>query len=132
MKEAKRWLSDAISIGMPHGFITPFAESATWFGGLLEQLLLQEYPDYFEIVISQWKSTCKNWLVFHNRFAKDNCTLILSLREYQIAIMAARGASNSVIAGHFHISEGRLKAIMHEIYGKLFIKSRKELAKYVL
>ena len=131
-EEAKRWLSEALSIAMPHGFITPFAESATLFGGILEQLLQQEYPDYIEAIINQWKNTCKNWLIFHNRFAKDNCSLILSLREYQIAIMAARGASNSDIAGHFHISEGRLKAIMHEIYGKLFIKSRKELVAYVL
>ena len=132
IKEARRWLSDAIAIALPSGFITPFAESATQFGGLLEQFLEQDYPDYYEKVLNQWKRTCKNWLVYHNRFTKDNCTLILSLREYQIAIMAARGASNSDIAGHFHISEGRLKAIMHEIYGKLFVKSRKELAAYIL
>jgi len=130
--EAKRWLREAMKIALPHGFITPFAESATAFGGLLEQLIQQEYPAYYDAVISQWKHTFTNWLAFHNRFTKDNVTLILSLRDYHMAQLAAQGIPNAEIAEIFHISVGRLKIIMHEIYGKLYVNSRKELAHYIL
>jgi len=130
--DAKRYLLDAMRIALPHGFITPFAEAATAFGGLLELCLEQEYPEYYDTIIDQWKRTFANWMTFHNQFTKDNITSILSLREYQIASLAVGGASYKKIADHFHISVGRLKTIMHEIYGKLFVSNRKELSQYIL
>jgi len=131
-EEAKRRLLYIMEIALPQGFITPFAESLTAFGGLFEQLLQQKYPAYYNVVINQWKRTYANWVTFHNRFTKDNITLILSLRDYQMAQLAAQGIPNAEIAEIFHISVGRLKIIMHEIYGKLYVNSRKELAQYIL
>ena len=133
--EVKRHLSEALKMALPHGFITPFAETVINFGGLLDQLLKQEYPEYYDAVINQWKRTIPNWITFHNRFTKGNITLILSLREYQIAQLVARGVPYKKIAEQFHISVGTLKNIMTIIYETLLIteKNRKrELAKYVL
>ena len=130
--EAKRWLLEAMRLALPHGFITPFAELITAFGGLLEQCLEQEFPNYYGAVIEQWERTWRNWITFHNQFTKDNITLILSLREYHIAVLAARRIPYAKIAKQYCISVGRLKNIMLEIYEKLFISGRDELAKYVL
>ena len=111
MDEAERYLRDALNIALPHGFITPFAETVTAYGGLLEQLLEREYPAYYDAVTKQWKRTFKNWIAFHNQFTRDNITSILSLRDYQMAQLAARGASNAEIAKRFHVSLGRPRSL---------------------
>lgn len=132
--EAKYHLLEVLKITLPHGFITPFAESITAFNGLLEACLEQEYPEYYDIVIEQWENTFVNWCIFHNRFTKDNLTLILSLRDYQIAQLVAGGVPYKVIAEQFHISLGTLKNRVNTIYEKLLIsgKERKrELRKYI-
>ncbi|HWR24016.1 MAG TPA: helix-turn-helix domain-containing protein [Feifaniaceae bacterium] len=131
-EEAGRWLLQAMRIALPHGFITPFAEIVSDLGGLMEQYLEREFPEYYDAVIEQWKRTIKNWITFHNHFTKDNITLVLSLREYHLAMLVARRVPYAKIAKQFNISVGRLKNIMLEIYEKLFISSRDELAEYVL
>lgn len=130
--EAKRWLKEAMCIALPHGFITPFAEHVSDFGGLVEQCLEETFPERCNAIISQWQCTVSNWIVFHNRFTKDNISFILSRREAHIAILVARRVPYAKIAKQFNISVGRLKNIMLEIYEKLYISSRDELAQYVL
>ncbi|MEL7604106.1 MAG: helix-turn-helix transcriptional regulator, partial [Bacillota bacterium] len=129
---ARHFLLSAMRICLPHGFITPFAETVTLLGGLVEQCLEQEFPNCYDAVIRQWKHVVKNWVVFHNAFTKENITLILSLREYHIAILVARRVPYAKIAKQYNISVGRLKNIMLEIYGKLYISGRDELAKYIM
>jgi hypothetical protein len=129
--EAKRWLLNAMHLALPYGFITPFAELVTALGGLMEECLEQAFPGYYDAVIGQWKRTWKNWITFHNQFTKDNITLMLTLREYHIALMVAHRVPYIKIAKQYHISVGRLKNIMLEVYGKLLISGRDELLKYV-
>ena len=78
------------------------------------------------------KQNCiDGFVTAHNQFTKDNLTLVLSRREYHIAQMVARRIPYAKIAQQQCISVGRLKNIVLEIYEKLFISSRAELAKYV-
>jgi len=128
---AKNWLLKLMHICLPCGFITPFAESLTALGSLVEQCLEQTFPTYHDVVIHQWKRTWKNWITFHNQFTKDNITLVLTLREYQIALMVAHHIPYTQIADQYHISVGRLKNIMMGVYDKLLISGRNELSKYV-
>ena len=130
--EARHRLLEAMRICLPHGFITPFAELLTDLGGLVEQCLEQEFPDYLDTIIEQWKRNTRNWIIFHNQFTKDNASLILSPREYHLARLVARRIPYEKIAKEHCISVGRLKNIMLEIYGKLYISGRDELAKYIL
>jgi DNA-binding CsgD family transcriptional regulator len=131
-EEAGRRLLEAMRVALPHGFITPFAELVADFGGLMERCLEEAFPDRRDAVIGQWERTVKNWIAFHNNFTRDNITSILSLREYHFALLAARRVPYAEIAEQFNISTGRLKNIMLEIYEKLFISGRDELARYVL
>ena len=43
-EEARQWLTEAMQICLPHGFIAPFAEVVTSMGGLVEQTLEQSFP----------------------------------------------------------------------------------------
>jgi len=131
-EEAKHWLLEAMRLAMPHGFITPFAEAMSDFGGIVEQCLEEEFPEQRAAVITQWNRTVINWISFHNQFTKENITLLLSLREYHLAQMVARRVPYAQIAKHYNISVGRLKNIMLEIYQKLLVSGRDELGEYVL
>lgn len=128
--EAIHWLTQAMNTTLPHGFITPFAESITALGGLVELCLKQSFPQYYDAVINQYNITWKNWVTFHNLFTKDNITHILTLREYHIAVLAAHRVPYAEIAKQYSISVGRLKNIMQQIYGKLLVSNRSELSKY--
>ncbi|MCX7715334.1 MAG: helix-turn-helix transcriptional regulator [Clostridia bacterium] len=130
--EARHWLLEAMRLALPHGFITPFAEVVTALGGLIEQCLEREFPACRDAVLEQWSRTWKNWIVFHNQFTKDNITLMLTLREYHLALLVAQRVPYAEIARQHCISVGRLKNIMLEIYEKLYISGREELAKYII
>ena len=134
-KEAKLWLLDVMDILLPHGFITPFAEHYLIFGGLMEQCITQKYPQYHKTVVSQAKDTLGNWFSFHNHFTKDNIRLILSMRDYQIALLVSRGVPYKQIAEQFHLSVGTLKNIMTTVYESLLITEnnrKRGLSKYLL
>ena len=132
MDDAKSYLLEAMKIYLPHGFITPFVETTIELKGLFEQCLEHEFPAYHPAITEQWKRTIPNWIDFHNRFTKDNITKILSLRELQIAKLITKRVSRVNIAKQFNISPGGLNNIIEVIYGKLFVTSRNELAKYIL
>lgn len=126
------YLLEALALGMPHGFITPFVENVATLNGLVEECVKQRYPYAYDALIAQWQYTWKNWAVFHNRFAQDNVTLLLTLREYRIATMAASRVPYAQIAQQECISVGRVRNILQEIYSKLFVRNRDELAALVL
>ena len=130
--EAKKWLLSAMRLALPHGLVTPFSENVTALGGIIEQCLEEEFPDAYKLVMEQWERTWKNWITFHNQFTKDNITLILSLREYHLAVLVARRVPYFKIAKQYGISVGRLKNIMLEIREKLFLSNREELEKFIL
>ena len=130
--EARHYLLEAMDLGLPHGFITPIAENVTTLGGLAEQCLAQEFPACYQAVLAQSERTSANWCAFHNQFTKENITLILTIREYHIARLVAQRVPYARIAKQYYLSEGRVKNIVQDIYGKLYISNRKELAKYIL
>lgn len=131
-EQGKKWLDRAADRALPNGFITPFAENILHFNGQMDRFLELHYKDYLIPIIQQNKKTMAHWIKFHNLFTKENITDLLTPREYQIALLAARDVPYAVIAGQQFISVGRLKNIMQTIYRKLGIHNRKKLASYVL
>ena len=123
---------NAMEKSLKNAYITPFAEALYQFGGLVEKLLEQYYPEWLNPVVEQSRRIFPNWVSFHNRFTKDHLTQILSGREYHIALAASKNVPYAIIAEQHGISVSRLKSIMREIFDKLNIKNRKELAQYLL
>jgi DNA-binding NarL/FixJ family response regulator len=56
----------------------------------------------------------------------------LAPREYQVAMLVARGLSNKEVAHQLGLSHGTVKFHMHQIIRKLGVKSRFELMTMVL
>ena len=132
MREAENYLTEALHICIPHGFVTPFAESAASLGELLEKCLARDFPEYRDVIAGQWQSSFANWMSFHNHFTQDNITAILSLRNYEIAQLASYGVPYAEIAERFGITVGRLKNILGGIYEELLISGRGELSALIL
>lgn len=124
-------LLQAMRANLPFGYLTPFVEQIPACGGTVERLLEREYPGFSKAVYRQWRDTFANWVAFHNRFTKNNITTILSRREYEIALLVSRRMPRKQIADRFYLSAGRLNNILTEIYAKLSISGRDELAKFV-
>lgn len=134
-EEAEPYLLAAMHACLPYGYLTGIAVNVPMAGGLIEVLLEREYPAQLAAVLELASRAVPGWFIFHNRFTKENITHILSPRDYQMARLVARGMPYAQIAKQFHVSEGRLKNLMHEICEKLFITGksrRKELAKFIL
>jgi hypothetical protein len=132
--EASIYLMGLMKDCLPNGFITPFAEHLLDLGGLLERLLEREYPEYYDAVTGLTKLVIPNWRTFHKRFAKDNISLIRDPREYQMALAAARGDTDTQIAERFHLASGTVSNYLKIVYEKLQITDkpyRKELVKYL-
>ena len=127
-EEAERWLTKALEIGIPRGIISPFAEFNTILEGMMDKLLHSRYPEYVKPITEYWKQSSRNWTMFHNKFSEDEIALMLTAREIQIAFKASKGIPNADIAGEFSISVGRVKNILSEIYTKVGVSSRIELA----
>ena len=130
--EAKDYLRGAMKKNLPHGFISPFAERLHPLGGLCELMLKQEFPEYYDAVVSQCERATRNWLIFHNRFTKDNIAYMLPIREYHMARLVAQGVPFKKIAAQFNMTYGAFNNRMQEIYQKLFIKGKTELPRLIL
>ena len=56
---------------------------------------------------------------------------ILTSRETEIATQLAKGQKNKEIARQLNLTEGTVKAHLHNIYEKLNLNGRLELVKYI-
>lgn len=72
-ERAREYLLEALALGMPYGFITPFAENVANLGGLVEECVKQQYPNAYDAVLAQWQKTWKNWAMFHNHSPGTMC-----------------------------------------------------------
>ena len=132
--DAEKYLSDLMKDCLPNGFITPFAEHLLLLNGLVERFLERDYPEYYDAVIGLTNRVIPNWRNFHERFNKDNISLILEPREYQIALASVRGDTDAQIAEQFHLALGTVRNYFQIIYEKLLITEkprRRELVKHL-
>jgi len=61
---------------------------------------------------------------------RDEAFGLLTPREVEMVRMVASGLRNRAIADHFQISEGTVKSHLHNVFEKLGLESRLELATY--
>lgn len=129
---ALRYIDRVAKPAIPHGFLAPFAEYLPGLGGLIETYLEQEFPAELRTVLKLAPQLWKNWMDFHNKYTKDNITTILSPQEYHVALLISRGTSYRDAAERLHLSQGRIRNIASDIYGKLYVRNKHEMAAFIL
>lgn len=126
------YIDRAAKLAVPRGFLAPLAEYLPGLGGLIEAYLEREFPAELQTVLKLAPRLWKNWMDFHNKYTKDNITTILSPQEYHVALLLARGTSYRDAAQRLHLSQGRIRNIASDIYGKLYVRNKHEMAAFIL
>lgn len=130
--QAQKQLVSSLKLGMPFGFIAPFADHLGTFGGMLDAVIEREYPQSHKAVTELWSNSFKNWIQFHNTFTRENITTILNQQEYQTARLITGGATYAQTAQRMNLSVSRVKNILADVYAKLCIQSKQELNDFIL
>lgn len=131
-EKAHDMLLHALSICMPHGFISPMAESISSLLGMGEKCLRKAYPQFLSLVLSLHRQLSPSWLEIHNMLTHEKITPLLTRREYQVALTVVGGLTNKECAQRLGISVSTVKGNLLSIYQKLNISSRKALKDYII
>ena len=129
---AKAHLAAALALAMPYGMIAPFADYLGSLGGLVEAEMAHSYPAYEKPTVALWSVSFKNWMGFHNTYAREHITTLLLPREYHVARLLAGGATYAEAGRRLHLSPGRVKNIASTVYLKLQIGGRQDLGPFIL
>lgn len=106
-------------------------------GFVLKEMAPQSLIQCIRIVYAggQWLEKCSIKLAFDKLLRRDiqqlhRTSTHLTPREEHLVRLVYDGLSNRDIANKLHISEGTVKTHLHNIFDKLGIKNRVELARY--
>ena len=101
-------------------------------GETMETLFNDKWPEQFKKISEQSKRISKFRKDFHNRLVRENITKILSPQEYSVAEIIAHGSSLKNVSGKTGISSKAVKSIVSNIYLKLNISKKSEIAAYIV
>jgi LuxR family transcriptional regulator, maltose regulon positive regulatory protein len=125
--EALAFLSEALTLGEPEGFIRTFVDEGKLLTPLLRKVLAQGTASGYatkllSIIETEDRMRQTRLYVDNSRVASG----ILSDRELEILRLVAAGLSNKQIADNLVISLSTAKRHVHNISGKLNARSRTE------
>ena len=129
---AREALAGALALAAPCGMIAPFADHLGTLGGLVEAALKERYPAQERPVVELWRTSFMHWMGFHNVYAREHITTVLTPQEYHVAKLLSGGATNAEAARRLHLSPGRVKNIASAVYRKLQIEGRQDLGAFIL
>lgn len=131
-ERARAIFRKAWDVARPDGLIQGIAEHHGLLGGLIESCIKQQDPKAYKDIISITYDFSKGWRMVHNPSTGDDVADNLSTTEFSIAMLINKGWSIREIAAHLGVSENTVKTHVKSIYKKLGIRSRKELARFML
>ncbi len=118
-------LNCALDAAIPDCILMPFVENSDFIFNLLEKALAGKHSKTVEKILE----LSKTWLLQlgFNYDKISNVPFILSAKQYEIAILAARGLSSTEIAGKIGLRVNTVNTHLKAIYKKCKIHSRQEL-----
>jgi LuxR family maltose regulon positive regulatory protein len=123
-ESALEFLSEALRLAQPEGFIHTFVEAGDALVPLLQEVAQQGItPEYTGRILAVLGKRIKTP-------PADRSILVepLSAREVEVLRLVAAGLSNREIAAKLFISPGTAKTHIHNLCGKLGVRNRTEAA----
>lgn len=130
--KAEYYFTYARSLAAPDGIVAPFAEFRCLLSGLVEKCLRNEKSGDYKRIIDLSTVYLHNWIFVHNALTGSTVSDKLTLTEFNVAMLAARDASNADIAEMLSISVNSVRSHLRNIFNKLNISSRKQLQDFVI
>lgn len=128
---AIRHVDKAIAIALPDGLLGILAEHRRQFDYLLDDRLELADPVACKKYKELHKGLIEGWTKLHNSLLSKSVLGALSIRQREIARLAAFGYSNAEIGARLHISESAAKKAVYEAMNKAGVDKREELGAFV-
>lgn len=132
LEKAENHLLIAWELARPDDLIEGFGEHHGLLGGMLEAVIKPKWPEDFKRIISITYEFSAGWRKIHNPVTGHEVANDLSTTEFAVAMLAARGWTNSEIAKHLNISSNTVKNHISQAIKKLHVENRKALKQYML
>ncbi len=130
-KNAIKHIDKAIALALPDKLLGILAEHRRQLDYLLDDRLRIADEVAFQKYLGLHKTLLEGWTKLHNAVLNRNISTVLTIRERQIARLAAYGCSNTEISSRLKISESATKKALYDAMNKTGVSKRKELGAYV-
>ncbi len=121
-------LDHAANRALPDGFVYLFAVHYWLLQGLPERLVKDRYPELAVRFIEIKERFLSGFTALYEAISTDELPGSLTLREREVAMLAAEGLRNSEIAKKLMVSENTVRFHLRAVFQKLDIDRRAKLA----
>ncbi len=128
---AIKHIDKAIALALPDNLLGILAEHRRNFDALLDDRLRLADEKAFACFKELHKGLLEGWTKLHNSLLSRSVSNALTIREREIARLAAFGISNSEIAERLYMSVNSVKKAIFRIMNKTGATKREELGAYV-
>ena len=124
-------IDKAIALALPDDLIGILAEHRRNLDTLLDDRLMQADPVAFARFKVLHKGMLEGWTKLHNSLLSRSVSNALSIREREVARLAAFGLSNVEIAAQLSVSVDTVKKSIFRIMNKTGVDKRDQLGAFV-
>lgn len=129
--QAAAFFHQAWQIAEQEDYIQPFVEHHGLLQGQIEKHIRDRKPELYGRIAEKVMAFSRGWMKIHNPNSVNKVTDRLSPYEFSLAMLAVKNKSNQEIADYMHISINTVKFHLSNIYQKVGVSNRSELAKYM-
>ncbi len=127
-EKAAAFFERAAEEGLPDGFMMHFAGYSRLFPELIGELIEKKYPALFDTLGAIKMKLGAGWKALHDAVSIDALPADLTVREREIALLAADGLHNREIAKKLFVTENTVRTHLRTVFQKLDIDRRAKLA----
>lgn len=124
-------LDKAIRLCLPDKLYGPLIEHRRQLGLFLDDRLALIDPEALKTVKVLHKQLLTGWTRLHNTVLERSVQVSLSMREREVARLAAFGLSNQAIAKQLHLSEYTVISLVNSAKNKTGVDNRADLGLYI-
>ncbi len=121
----------AIALALPDGLLGILAEHRRQFDSLLDDRIMLADPRAYKRYKELHRGLLEGWTRLHNSLLSRNISNAFTIREREIARLAAFGLTNSEIAKRLHITVSAAKKAVYDAMNKAGCDKREELGAFV-
>ena len=124
-------LDKAILLCLPDRLYGTLVEHRRQLGLFLDERLMLIDPEAARKVKELHKTLHEGWVKVHNAVMENNMTSKLSVREREVARLAAFGLSDDQIAAQLHITKASVKSMIQMARNKTGLQDRSDFGAYI-
>ncbi len=124
-------IDKAVALALPDGLLGILAEHRRQFDYLLDDRLMLADPYACRKYKDLHKGLLEGWTKLHNSLLSKNISNALTIKEREIARLAAFGLTNAGIAKQLHITVNSVKQAIYDAMNKTGVNEREELGAFV-